>query len=173
MDIKECISAGFVSCISILIQLILPLNWYSRSQLTMSPTESLKSSERVPHEKPIQEPEELEKSTPDNEYEDAEKNFQPKSPKFWAIMLGVYLSIFLVALVCTIRLSCMHADRTSGPNNHRHGDSSHHKQIRLCCRHWMVRICLHAPRCSLQSHFWSDLQAVLDEMGLSCINIDL
>ena len=34
-----------------------------------------------------------------NEYEDAEKNFQPKSPKFWAVMVGVYLSIFLVALV--------------------------------------------------------------------------
>ena len=34
-----------------------------------------------------------------NEYEDAENNFQPKSLKFWTIMIGMYLSIFLVALV--------------------------------------------------------------------------
>ena len=34
----------------------------------------------------------------DEEYADAEKNFQPKSPKFWAIIVSVYLSIFLVAL---------------------------------------------------------------------------
>lgn len=34
-----------------------------------------------------------------DEYEDAEKNFQPKSLKFWTIMIGMYLSIFLVALV--------------------------------------------------------------------------
>jgi hypothetical protein len=34
-----------------------------------------------------------------NEYEDAEKNFQPKSLKFWMIMIGMYLSLFLVALV--------------------------------------------------------------------------
>ena len=33
-------------------------------------------------------------------YEDpAEKNFQLKSPKFWAIIMGVYLTIFIVALV--------------------------------------------------------------------------
>lgn len=31
--------------------------------------------------------------------EDAEKNFQPRSPKFWMIIIGIYLSIFLVALV--------------------------------------------------------------------------
>ncbi len=34
-----------------------------------------------------------------DEYLDAEKNFQPKSFKFWTIMMGIYLSIFLVALV--------------------------------------------------------------------------
>ncbi|KAG6997695.1 TPR repeat-containing protein C19B12.01 [Physcia stellaris] len=39
---------------------------------------------------------------PVNEYEDAEKNFQPKSPKFWIIVIGMYLSIFLVALDRTI-----------------------------------------------------------------------
>lgn len=34
-----------------------------------------------------------------DEYQDAEKNYQPKSLRFWTIMAGVYLSIFLVALV--------------------------------------------------------------------------
>jgi hypothetical protein len=34
-----------------------------------------------------------------NEYEDAEKNFQQKSLKFWTVIIGVYLSIFIVALV--------------------------------------------------------------------------
>ena len=34
-----------------------------------------------------------------NEYKDAEKNFQLKSLKFWTIIIGMYLSIFLVALV--------------------------------------------------------------------------
>ncbi|KAM0806217.1 major facilitator superfamily domain-containing protein [Usnea florida] len=37
-----------------------------------------------------------------DEYEDTEKNFQPKSLKFWSIIIGVYLSIFLVALDRTI-----------------------------------------------------------------------
>ena len=34
----------------------------------------------------------------ENEYADAEKNFKPKSPKFWMIIIGMYVSIFLVAL---------------------------------------------------------------------------
>jgi hypothetical protein len=34
----------------------------------------------------------------DNQYEDAEKNYRPKSLKFWTIMIGMYLSIFLVGL---------------------------------------------------------------------------
>lgn len=34
----------------------------------------------------------------DDEYEDAEKNYQPKSLKFWTLLAGVYLSIFLVVL---------------------------------------------------------------------------
>jgi len=38
----------------------------------------------------------------DDQYEDAEKNYQPKSLKFWTIMIGMYLSIFLVALDQTI-----------------------------------------------------------------------
>ena len=51
-----------------------------------------------------------------DEYEDAEKNFQPKSLKFWTIIIGMYLSIFLVALVnFAVRLythtSSLHASR--------------------------------------------------------------
>lgn len=42
---------------------------------------------------------EVERAQPVDEYEDAEKNFQPKSLKFWTIVIGMYLSIFLVALV--------------------------------------------------------------------------
>lgn len=34
----------------------------------------------------------------DNEYADAEENFKPKTFRFWAIILSVYLAIFLVAL---------------------------------------------------------------------------
>lgn len=34
-----------------------------------------------------------------NEYEDAEKNYKPKTLKFWTILIGMYLSMFLVALV--------------------------------------------------------------------------
>ncbi|KAF1981793.1 azole resistance protein [Aulographum hederae CBS 113979] len=33
-----------------------------------------------------------------DEYDDAEKNFQPKSPNFWLIISGIYMSIFLVFL---------------------------------------------------------------------------
>jgi hypothetical protein len=38
----------------------------------------------------------------DDQYEDAERNYKPKSLKFWTIMSGVYLSTFLVALDRTI-----------------------------------------------------------------------
>jgi hypothetical protein len=38
-----------------------------------------------------------------NEYEDAEKNYNPKSLKFWTILIGMYLSIFLVALVSSLK----------------------------------------------------------------------
>ncbi|KAF2664245.1 putative aflatoxin efflux pump [Microthyrium microscopicum] len=41
-------------------------------------------------------------AVPYNEYEDAELNYQPKTPKFWLIIIGMYLSIFLVALDRTI-----------------------------------------------------------------------
>ncbi|KUJ19414.1 MFS general substrate transporter [Mollisia scopiformis] len=47
-----------------------------------------------------------EKPTPtqavEDEYEDAEKNYQPKSIKFWIIMISNYLATFLVALDRTI-----------------------------------------------------------------------
>jgi hypothetical protein len=33
-----------------------------------------------------------------SEYADAEKNYNPKSIKFWLIIISVYLSFFLVAL---------------------------------------------------------------------------
>jgi hypothetical protein len=35
----------------------------------------------------------------DNEYDDAEKNYQPKTLRFWFIIAGLYMSLFLVALV--------------------------------------------------------------------------
>ena len=51
-----------------------------------------------------------------DEYEDAEKNYQPKSLKFWTIIIGMYLSIFLVALVSfplqlQTYMSSLHANR--------------------------------------------------------------
>lgn len=36
---------------------------------------------------------------PNNEYDEAERNYNLCSPKFWIIVLGMYLAIFLVALV--------------------------------------------------------------------------
>ena len=37
----------------------------------------------------------------EDEYADAEKNYQPRSLKFWTILIGMYLAMFLVALVGT------------------------------------------------------------------------
>jgi len=34
-----------------------------------------------------------------NEYEDSEENFQPKTLKFWIVIIAIYLSLFLVILV--------------------------------------------------------------------------
>ncbi|KAH8653929.1 putative aflatoxin efflux pump [Tricladium varicosporioides] len=61
---------------------------------------STKSSEHTP----IEEAASTDKPSqiPDGEYEDAEKNYQPGSPKFWAIMIGLYLSMFIVTLDRTI-----------------------------------------------------------------------
>jgi hypothetical protein len=38
----------------------------------------------------------------DSEHDDAEKNFKPRSPQFWLIIMGVYFSVFLVGLDRTI-----------------------------------------------------------------------
>lgn len=38
-------------------------------------------------------------SNTEDEYEDAKRNYQPRSLKFWTILLGMYLAMFLVALV--------------------------------------------------------------------------
>ena len=59
----------------------------------MSSTASVHSAKEVPPTERAQPGETV------NEYEDAEKNFQPKSLKYWTIIIGMYLSIFLVALV--------------------------------------------------------------------------
>lgn len=64
-----------------------------------------------------------------DEYDDAEKNFQPKSPRFWIIIIGMYLSIFLVALVSIPRAVCygvIGAYALLGPNNHRNCHPKHH-----------------------------------------------
>lgn len=59
----------------------------------MSSTVSVHSAKEVssaPQAQPVE---------PVNEYADAEQNYQPKSIKFWIIIIGMYLSMFLVALV--------------------------------------------------------------------------
>ncbi len=53
----------------------------------------MSSTDSVPEEPQQQRP-----SDPDDEYADAEKNYQPKTLKFWIVILSVYMSIFLVAL---------------------------------------------------------------------------
>ena len=59
----------------------------------MSPTATLYSTKELPSAESPQSP------NPVNEYEDAERNYQPKSLKFWTVIIGMYMSIFLVALV--------------------------------------------------------------------------
>jgi hypothetical protein len=36
-------------------------------------------------------------------YEDAENNFQPKSLKFWTIIIGMYLSIFSLSFAVQLQ----------------------------------------------------------------------
>ncbi|EXJ64936.1 hypothetical protein A1O7_01275 [Cladophialophora yegresii CBS 114405] len=71
---------------------------------TASP--SFNSAKDVPAALPAQpvdsQPAHDKKSEPANEYEDAEKNFQPKSLKFWTVIIGIFLSVFLIALDRTI-----------------------------------------------------------------------
>lgn len=49
-------------------------------------------------------PDDVEKTaqTPPPELDEAERNFQPKTFKFWSVMLSIYLALFLVALDRTI-----------------------------------------------------------------------
>lgn len=57
----------------------------------MSSAHSLQSAQLTPEApRPFDE---------DDEYGDAEKNFQPRSSSFWVIIIGMYASNFLVALV--------------------------------------------------------------------------
>ncbi|KAK5659837.1 hypothetical protein OQA88_13300 [Cercophora sp. LCS_1] len=44
----------------------------------------------------------IESDGPSDEYDDAERNYQPRSLKFWTILIGMYLAMFLVALDRTI-----------------------------------------------------------------------
>ncbi len=51
-----------------------------------------------------------------DEYEDAERNFQPNSLEFWTVIISMYLSVFLVALVIfsvqfQTYMSSLHASR--------------------------------------------------------------
>ena len=47
---------------------------------------------------PREEPKESPSLDKEDEYADAEKNFKPKSLKFWTIIIGMYMSILIVAL---------------------------------------------------------------------------
>lgn len=62
----------------------------------MSTTASIQSANQAPAAKSAQPVDKI------NEYEDAEKNYQPKSLKFWTIIIGMYTSIFPVALVSSL-----------------------------------------------------------------------
>jgi hypothetical protein len=62
-------------------------------KLTMSSTASVHDAKSIPPAELVQPIEAV------NEYEDAEKNFQPKTLRFWTIIIGMYMSIFLIALV--------------------------------------------------------------------------
>lgn len=74
----------------------------------MSSADSLQSAQRAPKApRPFGE---------DDEYGDAEKNFQPRSPRFWMIIIGMYASIFLVALVSFVGIEFCSAGLTLGPN---------------------------------------------------------
>ena len=64
-----------------------------------------------------------------DEYADAEKNYKPKTLKFWLILGSVYLCIFLVALVETPGTKSAHIcipDSRTGSHNHRNRYSTHH-----------------------------------------------
>ena len=82
----------------------------------MSPSASIHSTDKPVADEPTKTAENL------NDYDEAEENYQPKSLKFWAIMIGMYLSIFLVALVSIpsydLQLMYFHANNPTGQDNH-------------------------------------------------------
>lgn len=69
----------------------------------------------------------------EDEYEDAEKNFQPRSPKFWMIIFGMYASIFLVALVSFEDIEVSSAGLTLtdriGSNDHRYCHPLYYQRV--------------------------------------------
>src|SRR5271154_6933497 len=105
----------------------------------MSSADSLQSAQRAPKApRPFDE---------DDEYGDAEKNFQPRSPRFWMIIIGMYASIFLVALVSFAEYEFCSAGLTfsapTGSNDHRSRHPWHHQRIRLDRGYWLVWQRLH------------------------------
>jgi hypothetical protein len=97
----------------------------------MSPPASMQSTDQAsangkPKEEPIDQ---------QNEYEDAEKNYNPKSPRFLTIMAGMYLAIFLVALVIIAAMisimSNVRTDKEIGQNDCCGRRSRNHQRIQL------------------------------------------
>lgn len=64
-----------------------------KNRKEVPPTGSSLSREKAQVNPNIEEPPVI------NEYEDAERNYDLRSPKFWSIVVGMYIVIFLVALV--------------------------------------------------------------------------
>lgn len=64
-----------------------------------------------------------------NEYEDAERNYDLRSPKFWSIIVGMYIVLFLVGLVVLpFRMTTQnHADLASGSKHCRSCHTHHHR----------------------------------------------
>ena len=132
----------------------------------MSPPASVHSTK---HEQPAKPAEPLEKV---DEYEDAEKNYQPRSLKFWTIISGVYLSIFLVALVIDISQLwiTIQADSKVGPNHHCNSHSKYNRRFRFHPRYRLVWQRLHADLRMLQSHHRPNISALLNKMGILRLN---
>jgi hypothetical protein len=108
-----------------------------------------------------------------NEYADAEKNYDPKSLKFWLIVISIYLAFFLVALdrmIIGTRISYMLDAILTSLSYCYTGD---HKHIWLHCRYWLVRQRLYAYVRNLQSIIWKDIPAVQYEMDVPNVDFHL
>lgn len=135
----------------------------------MSSTASVHSAKEVSPAERIQPVETV------DEYEDAEENYQPNSLKFWMIIIGVYLSIFLVALVIfavQVQTYCR-AYTPLGSNHYCNGRSTHHRRIQLYPGHPLVWQCLHVDCRLFLPHLWPHLSALLDKMGFHAFNCHL